>query len=141
MVGQLVVNPNVHSKEFPDISNCTSLEQVFKETASHRKVKYNNERKLNIRLAWFKEIQDKYYKDINSFLNHGIDYKVKKGKQLLRNRKIKVPELCLEMSLFLDNKGLIRVKTLLELAENIPWAANFTVLLNKKRFVYKDLDN
>ena len=72
MVGQLVINPNVHSKEFPDISNCTSLEQVFKETASHRKVKYNNESKLNIRLAWFKEIKDKYYKDIKSFLNHRI---------------------------------------------------------------------
>ena len=57
----------------------------------------------------------------------------------MRNRKIKVPELCLEMSLFLYIKGLIRVKTLLELAENIPWATKFPVLLNKNDLFTKIL--
>ena len=67
VVGQLVVNPNVHSNEFLYISNCTSLEQVFKETASHRSLIYNTVNKLSIRLVWFKVVQDKYYKDIISF--------------------------------------------------------------------------
>ena len=35
------------------------------------------------------------------------------------------------MSLFLDSNGIIRLRTLLELAENVPWATKFPVLLNK----------
>ena len=70
-----------------------------------------------------------------------VHYKLKDGKEIIKEKKLKVPDICTEMSLFLDERDIIRVKTSLEFAENIPWATKFPALLNKNDLFTKILVN
>jgi len=82
-----------------------------------------------IRVSWFREVQKKYYSDVYTFKKiNSIAYKVKEGKKIVKDKKFKILEICNEMTLFLDDRNIIRLKTSLEFADNIPWATKFPAL-------------
>ena len=66
-IGQTSVNPDIHSKDFPNISEFTSLEQIYQQSVKLRGLKYNVENVTEIGLLWFKEVQEKYFSDILIF--------------------------------------------------------------------------
>ena len=59
------------------------------------------------------------------------NYKVSEGNKIVRDKELKIPDICNEMTLFLDDKNIIRVRTSLEFADNIPKATKFPGLLNR----------
>ena len=70
-----------------------------------------------------------------------INYNVSEGKKIVRDKKLKIPDICNEMTLFLDERNIIRVRTSLEFADNIPKATKFPALLNKNDLFTKILIN
>ena len=143
VIGQIAVNPSTYSKDFPSISGLTSLDEIFQKTIEFRGLEYNVANVAEIRLSWFREVQEKYYSDVIVFLKQfkKISYKVNEGRKIVRDKKLKTPNICNEMTLFLDDRNIIRVRTSLEFADNIPKETKFPALLNRNDLFTKVLIN
>ena len=69
-----------------------------------------------------------------------IDCRVSIGNKLIKDKKLKIPDLCNEIKLFFE-RNTIRVKASLEFADNILKATNFPALLNRNDLFTKILIN
>ena len=79
----MAVNPSTYSKDFPSILGLTTLDEIFQKTLDFRGLEYNVANVADIRLSWFKEVQEKYYSDVITFLKQfeQINYKVSEGRK------------------------------------------------------------
>ena len=102
LIGQIAINSSTYSKDFPSISGLTTLDEIFQKTIESRGLEYNVANVADIRLSWFKEVQEKYYSDVIAFLKQfkQINYKVSEGRKIVRDKKLKIPDICNEMTLF-----------------------------------------
>lgn len=143
VIGQIAINPSTYSIGFPSIAGLTTLDEIYQKTLELRGLEYNVVNVAEIRLSWFREVQEKYFSDVIVFLKHlnKINYKVSEGRKIVRDKKLKIPDICNEMTLFLDDRNIIRVRTSLEFADNIPEATKFPALLNKNDLFTKILIN
>ena len=83
VIGQIAINPSTYSIGFPSISGLTTLEEIYQKTIELRGLEYNVVNVAEIRLSWFREVQEKYYSDVIVFLKqfNQINYNVSEGKK------------------------------------------------------------
>ena len=107
------------------VSNTTNLQMECVTYVTDEQVKADN---LDIKFLFLKQFNQ-------------IDYKVSEGNKIVKDKKLKIPDLCNEIKLFLEERNIIRVKTSLEFADNIPKATKFPALLNRNDLFTKILIN
>ena len=80
---------------------------------------------------WFAELQAMYYPDELQFLSKLQNHKTKDSfsKRIVREQKLVVPTLCINLNLFLDNRGLIRLYTCLAKSKHLSFDTRFPILL------------
>ena len=80
---------------------------------------------------WFVELQTMYYSDELYFLSKLQNHKTKDSfsKRIVREQKLVVPTLCINLNLFLDDRGIIRLYTCLAKSKHLNYDTRFPILL------------
>ena len=124
------------SSELPNPSNYKSLKDLLLATAKmHPSITDADERALiKAEILWIQHIQIFYFADVISFLEtlKGNKLRSVEGKKIVRENKLVVPSLCLNLHLALDNVGLIRIKTSLANCKNLSYDQIYPILLPTK---------
>ena len=68
VIGQIAINPSTYSIGFPSIAGLTTLDEIYQKTLELRGLEYNVVNVAEIRLSWFREVQEKYFSDVIAFL-------------------------------------------------------------------------
>ena len=90
-------------------------------------------------LQWIKWVQDNHYADVIKFLKdmNGHYPKSLDGKKVLREKKLNIPPICLNLHLFLDRDEVVRVHTSLANCPNLTHDQKYPILLPAKIFLHK----
>ena len=90
-------------------------------------------------ILWLKELQQKHYPDVLQFLQQlgGHNTKTIATKKIIREHKLVTPSICINLNLFLDDKGIIRLYTCLALSETLAYDMRFPILLPRDDFITK----
>ena len=115
------------------------LDQLYKDTAklTHKEANPNTLRSAKI--SWIKFVQKQHFADVITFLEHlkGHLLKSYEGKMILRKEKLDTPTHCLNLHLFLDSEGLIRVLTSVGEFDHLSHDQKNPILLpSKSKFVF-----
>ena len=90
-------------------------------------------------LLWFKELQSVHFSEELCFLQQIQNHATKDShtKRVMREKKISAPSLCLNLNLFLDSQGLIRLFTSLANCKHLGYDTKFPILLPRDDYVTK----
>ena len=106
---------------------------MLKDTVnSHPHISINSKNNLiKAEQLWIKHVQSNHFSDIIQFLHHlkGHNLRSLEGKKIFREKKLIIPQLCLNLHLILDNDEIIRVKTSLGNCENLSYDQKCPILL------------
>ena len=82
-------------------------------------------------IMWFKELQSLHFSVEKHFLNQLSGHATKDSytKRVRREKKLVAPTLCINLNLFLDDKGIIRLLTSLAECEHLSYDTKFPILL------------
>ena len=142
-LGSVSISPDEYSVGLPSIKNISDLPEVFSKTTRAvvlAKGQVLSSRHIHLaRLIWYREVQSKYYLDVVQFLSdiNNENTRSLQGKKLIRSKKLIVPDICVNLNLFLDADKVIRLFTSLLNSGNLSYDQKFPVLLPRRdHFTY-----
>ena len=88
---------------------------------------------------WFKELQSVHFSQEKQFLFQLDGHATKDSytKRIMREKKLMAPPLCINLNLFLDTKGIIRLYTSLGKCKHLSYDTKFPILLPRNDHVSK----
>ena len=110
----------------------------------HGKEELSAEHLFKAETLWFGELQSIYFSEELAFLSNIQNHANKDSfnKRIVRKNKLVAPSLCINLNLFLDQDGLIRLFTSLANSEHINYNTKFPILLpcedQVTRFLVRD---
>ena len=86
---------------------------------------------------WFKELQSIYFAEELAFLSNTQNHATKDSftKRIVRQKKLVAPSLCINLNLFLDQDGLVRLFTSLANSGHLDYNTKFPILLPREDHV------
>ena len=109
----VVKDPVTHYTGLPHPNNFESLFHLFKITAAKKWNSTESNKIHEAELLWIQKVQSFHFQDVISFLTalDGNFLRSQPGKKILRKQQLNPPNICLNLHLFLDKNGVIRVHT------------------------------
>ena len=122
---------NEYSITVPNVSEIASWEELIDATASLNGSRHQPHLRKNAEVLWYKELQSKYFPDVIAYLN-AVGTKSTKHidtKRIMREKKLVAPSICLNLNLFIDSDGVVRLFTSLAGCKYLSYDLRFPILL------------
>ena len=100
----------------------------------HGKEELSAEHLFKAETLWFGELQSIYFSEELAFLSNIQNHATKDSftKRIVRQNKLVAPSLCIDLNLFLDQDGLIRLFVSLANSEHINYNTKFPIFLPRE---------
>ena len=116
-------------KDVVNFSSWDTLIQATAQTLSSQDI--GVDLRLKAEVMWYKELQSKYFSDVLAYLNEIGTTPAKHivTKRIMREKKLVAPSICINLNLFVDSKGIVRLHTSLAGCESLSYDIKFPILL------------
>ena len=132
-----------YSLKVENVAGMQTLNELLIATATS--ILLNDTEELSVKhlreaeYMWYKELQSVYFAEDLQFLSKLQNHARKDSytKRIMRERKLVAPSLCINLNLFLDNRGTIRLFTSLANCKHLSYDTRFPILLPRDDHVTK----
>ena len=132
-----------YSLKVENVAGMQTLNELLIATATS--ILLNDTEELSVKhlreaeYMWYKELQSVYFAEELQFLSQLQNHATKDSytKRIMRERKLVSPSLCINLNLFLDNRGTIRLFTSLANSKHLSYDTKFPILLPRDDHVTK----